>query len=153
MKTCLRTGVWRLLLDWSHALPFMRSTNQKKGCSWASSPQLHFEQPVFYSCNSPTVKYDLRTKRINFDRRSINRSYCLRTAHAVTAIVAQVTITVADGYSTAIIAGGSVQLETGKLLFASDGTAILVNVHSRTGPMQHGDIVGHNGRLTVPVGR
>src|SRR5579871_3729700 len=71
MKTCLKPALEsaaRLELRPSEST---RSTNQKKGCSWASSPQLHFEQPVFYSCNSPTVKYDLRTKRINFDRRSI----------------------------------------------------------------------------------
>jgi hypothetical protein len=87
-------------------------------------PQIHFEQPVF-----------------------------LGTAHRVATVVAQVTISVADGNSAAVIAAGGVELKAGELFFAGSRSGVLVNLHRGAGPMEQAGVFGDNIEfLAVAIG-
>ena len=87
-------------------------------------PQIHFEQPVF-----------------------------LRTAHRVSAVVAQVTIAVANGDGAAVVAARGVELEAGELFFAGSRSGVLVNLHRGAGPVEQAGVFGDDIEfLAVAIG-
>jgi len=59
-----------------------------------------------------------------------------RASHTVAAIVAQITVAVADRDGAAVVATGGVELETGKLFLAGHDAGVLVDVHRHAGAVQ-----------------
>jgi hypothetical protein len=107
----------------------------------------------------------MKSLKFKVQNEEINASACLhfslcilhselsRTSHAVAAVVAQVTVAVADGDGAAVIATGGVELETGELLLAGDDAGILVDVHRHPGPVQQRGILFHDaGFLSIAIG-